>query len=114
MRIRNRNDLIKFLESNAPSRAIVRAMQEGQVENLGVFEQVPLGFGPGWIVKVTSRFKKTWYVAITASAHEFKVQIINTVFWSVWIGEFAKNKLYRGDNPELYKEKKRCLVNQET
>lgn len=104
MHIRDRNELIGWLEANAPSRAIARAIQEGQVENLGAFEQVFPGSTPGWIIKVTSRFKKTWYIAITAPVRKFKVQIIDAVPWDKWIGEFAQNTLYQGDNPKLYKE----------
>lgn len=104
MHIRNRNDLICWLENNAPFRAIARAIQEGQVENLGAFEKVSPGSTPGWIVKVTSRFKKIWYVSITAPAHAFRAHIIYTVPWDKWIGEFAQNKLYQGDNPKQYKE----------
>lgn len=104
MHIRNRNDLIKFLEINAPLRAIARAVQEGQVENLGAFKQVFPGSAPGWIVKTISKFNKTWYVAIQASDHDFKIRIIDVVLWKFWIGEFANNKLYRGDKPLQYKE----------
>lgn len=105
MHIRNRNELISWLENNAPSRAIARATQEGQVENLGAFEQVTgAAFQPGWIVKVTSRFKKTWYVAVTTPVREFKAYIIDAVPWDKWVGEFAQNTIYQGDNPALYKE----------
>ncbi len=113
MHIRNRNDLIKFLESNTPFKAIARAMQEGQIENLGAFEEVFPGSFPGWIAKVTSKFNKTWYVAITASNHNFKAKIIDNVPWGYWIGEFAENKLYQGDNPKLYKEKRNAWETEE-
>lgn len=102
--IRNRNDLLKFLESNAPLRAIARATQEGQVENLGAFKQIFPGSVPGWIVKVTSKFNKTWYVVIQVSGRGFKARIIDTVPWKLWIGEIVENKLYQGDNPLRYKE----------
>ncbi len=106
MHIRNRNELIEYLESHAPSKAIARALQEGRVENLGAFNQILLDFNRGFIVKVISRFKKTWYVAIYASFLEWKVQIIDTVPWNEWIGGFAANKLYQGDNPKQYEEKR--------
>ena len=104
MHIRNRNDLIKWLENNAPSRAIARALQEGQVENLGAFEQIILGCQPGWIVKVTSKFNKMWYVAVQPSGHGFKAFSYGIAPWNFWIGGKTKNELYQGDNPERYKE----------
>lgn len=104
MHIRTRNNLIEWLEINAPLRAIARAVQEGQVENLGTFEQVVPGSRPGWIVKVASRFNKIWYVAVQVSGHGFKAKVIDTVPWKFWIGEFADNKLYQGDKPLQYKE----------
>ncbi len=105
MHIRNRNELIEYLELHAPSKAIARALQEGQVENLGAFKQILPVFQYGFIVKVISRFNKTWYVAIYASnIHEWRAQIIDTVPWNEWIGEFIANKLYQGDNPEQYRE----------
>lgn len=107
MHIRTRNDLIEFLEINVPRKAIVRAMQEGQVEVYGAFEQIPPSPDPGWIVGVTSKFNKTWYIVIQVNFHTlglFKIWIIDYVPWKFWVGEFANNKLYRGDNPKQYKE----------
>jgi len=103
-RIRTRNDLINWLENNAPRRAIARAIQEGQVENLGAFEEVAPDFQPGWIVKVTSIHKTIWFVVIHIWHREFKSFIRNDVPWEKWIGEFANNKLYQGDNSLQYKE----------
>ena len=103
MHIRNRNDLIEWLDNNAPQRAIARALQEGQVENLGAFEQVSPGSGPGWIVKVTSVHNKVWFVAIY-HRQKFRCFVRDLEpCWKNWIGEFAKNKLYQGDKPLEYK-----------
>ncbi len=104
MHIRNRNDLIEWLESNAPRRAIARALQEGLVENLGAFEKVGASSQPGWIVKVTSKFNKVWYVTVYYK-QKFRCFIRELEpCWKNWIGEYAKNKLYQGDNPLQYKE----------
>ena len=106
MHIRTRNDLIKFLEENAPRRAIARALQEGQVENLGAFQPIPPSPFSGWIVKVTSKFNKTWYIAVHVYYHSCipTTRIIDVVPWEKWIGHKSKNKLYMGDKPLQYKE----------
>lgn len=106
MHIRTRNDLIDWLENHAPRPAIARAMQEGQIENFGAFEKIPPSFNPGWIVRVTSKFNTTWYIAIQEDfPHRgFITRILDKVPWKNWIGEFAKNKLYQGDDPRIYKE----------
>lgn len=104
-RIRTRNDLICWLENNAPRKAIARAVQEGQVENLGAFEGVAPGFRPGWIVKVASRFKKVWYVAvILKDSCLYGALILDAVYWVLWCGDQSDNKLYQGDNPLLYEK----------
>lgn len=104
MHIRNRNELISWLENNAPFRAIARAIQEGQVENLGAFEAVSIR---GWVIKVTSKFNKIWYIKITPlpKLNFYGTVLINAVPWEFWIGEtYQDNKLYCGDNPKRYKE----------
>ena len=106
MHIRNRNDLIGWLESHAPRLGIARAMQEGQVENLGAFRCILSKRDSGWIIKVTSRFNRVWYVAIQLnySSHEkMTARVINCVPWEYWIGQDVENKLYRGDKPVEYK-----------
>lgn len=104
MYIRNRNDLIKWLESNAPFPAITRALQEGQVENLGAFEGVAPGSRPGWIVKVTSVYNKVWYIAIIIkSFHLYKALVLDSIHWKLWAGDTSNNKLYQGDNSKEYK-----------
>jgi len=100
IRIRSRNELIDWLEKCKPRRSIVRAIQEGQVENLGAFD---LSSGPGWIVKVTSVFDKVWYVKITPFLNFYGTVLIADVPWELWIGDKSDNKLYQGDNPQEYK-----------
>lgn len=101
--IRTRNELIDRLGENTSYRSIARAIQEGQVENLGAFN---LPSGPGWIVKVTSAFNKVWYTKITPlpKSNYCGTVLIVGVPWEHWIGDKSDNKLYQGDNPLLYKE----------
>jgi len=108
MHIRTRNDLINWLEKNAPTPSIKRALQEGSVENLGGFKSC-IGKKPGWIVKVTSKFKKIWYISIyysivCSSGLNSFIRPMNNYDWKDWIGDKSENKLYLGDNPLLYKE----------
>lgn len=107
MHIRTRNDLIGWLENNAPRRAIARAMQEGQVEVYGGFKRIPCTpCRDGWIVRVTSKFDFTWIVAIKPQLWEgYRAYILlDDVPWEFWIGDESENKLYRGDKPLQYKE----------
>lgn len=111
MYIRTRSDLIKWLENNAPRRAIARALQEGQVEHLGGFEHIPPSTLPGWIVKVTSVHNKMWRVVVLANdtKHRYESRIIESVPWKNWSGtnfwsdESFRDKLFSGDKPEEYK-----------
>ena len=103
--IRTRNDLINWLENNAPSKAIRRALQEGRVENLGAFKNAAFGSKSGWILEVISKHKTTWLVTIYAWHTVFKnfIRDINVVPWEYWVGDKSENKLYQGDHPDIYK-----------
>lgn len=109
MHIRIRSDLIHWLESNAPTGAIARAIQEGSIENLGAFERLSrTNPDSGWIVKVTSRFNRVWYVAVRVNLNvkgTFYASIFRgkSILWEYWCGDRSKNKLYQGDDPKLYK-----------
>ena len=101
--IRNRNELIEFLEEHAPNPSIARALQEGTVENLGGF----FGGAAGdyWVMRVISRFNKIWYVATRPRIFqkEYHAYELKEVSWEFWEGDKSTNKLYQGDNPKEYK-----------
>lgn len=106
MVIRTRNDLIKFLEDNAPTGAILRATLNHN-ENLGGFWKLPVNKIGGWIVRVTSKFNKQWLLAIHPDERTisgYKIWIISSIPWKYWEGDYSKNPLYQGDNPKKYKE----------
>ncbi len=100
--IRTRNNLIDWLGEHTFYRSIARAIQEGQVENLGAFD---LSSGPGWIIRVTSEFHKVWYIKITPCQKLgfYGVVLLDHIPWDNWIGDKLDNKLYQGDKPEEYK-----------
>ena len=104
LRIRTRNDLIKYVTDHAPYRAIERALLEGEVENFGAFAKLKLYSYPGWIIRVRSRACKVWLLAIDRDG---KVSVIEEVMWKYWMGNYnPNNNLYAGDNPEQYKKER--------
>lgn len=104
--IRNRNDLIKYLEEHSPRLSIQRAILEGRYENLGAFLIVPPVYRSGWIVKTWSKITPhVWYVVIQTKNHGYTVwELLDKVPWREWMGDESKNLLYTGDSPEEYKK----------
>lgn len=105
--IRTRNDLIKWLEENAPRKAIGFAMTDGEIELLGVFSPVPGNCGIGWIVKVTSKHGLSWNVVITINKyiHKYYAYTIKTILWKDYSGGGVP--IFAGDDPDVYKELKK-------
>ena len=111
MHITTRNDLIKWLEDNAPYPAIRRALVYGTNENLGGFSNVIFN-SPGWIVKVRGRVQE-WLIAVADAYYvnkrlplNFVAYVIKEVPWKHWEGDKSENPLYQGDYPDKYKEKR--------
>ena len=112
MHIRTRNDLIKFIEDNAPLTGILRATLNHN-ENLGGFSRLSVNHGGGWIVKLTAKHGKQWLIAVEPDktlASKYRIWVLfNGVPWKFWQGDELKNPhklkfhLYRGDHPEKYK-----------
>ncbi len=105
-RIRNKNDLLAWLEQNAPRKAIANAMIDGNIELLGFFNLTPGSTNHGWIIRVTSKRKLTWNVAIVVNiyTHNYFTYTIKEVHWENYIG--GDIPLFAGDNPEIYKRLK--------
>lgn len=106
-------DVIDWLIDNCPRPAIVRTLEQGKIEFLGGFENIPPSVLPGWILKVKSIYGGKWIVAVLANeiTHRYEIRIIKSIPWRNWVGtDYLANhksfriKLYSGDNPELYKE----------
>lgn len=103
---KTRNQLLEWLESEAPYRQIRRAIVEGKVELYGYFEDS--AFMPeGWVVYVRSRFGNEWFICIylDAHTHTYRTRIMHAVLWSYWRG--GNSELFQGDFPERYVELKR-------
>jgi hypothetical protein len=105
-----RDDLVEYLVHHSPRPAISRAIAEGRpIEFLGGFSLIPPSKMPGWIVKVTSRFGREFFIALRTHKlwkQELFVEIITKVPWKYWDGDKAKIPLYQGDIPEEYRRLK--------
>ena len=100
--IRNKNDLLAWLENNAPRKAIANTMLEGKVELLGFFNPIFAGSNPGWIVRVTSKRGLSWNVVIVISKYsiEYFLYTIKEIPWENYVG--GDTPLFAGDNPISY------------
>lgn len=102
--INTRQQLITWLEDNSPTPSTLRAVRDGQVELLGLFDPIPSSSNPGWIVRVTSAITgREWYVVI--SMRKFKkptyyAWVVGEVPWRSWQGYRTENPLHYGDDRE--------------
>lgn len=62
--IRTRPELFSYLERNSPSETIRRAFIEGTACNLGGYSKLPASQVGGYIVAVTSRSARVYYVCL--------------------------------------------------
>lgn len=107
--IRTRDDILREIEYGVHNRPYVqRALIEGGVEFLGGFKQIPPWNSPGWIMKLTSKFKTVYLVAVISQQQEFIImcRIIDVIPWHHWDGDKSSNPLYQGDRPEEYRRMK--------
>jgi len=107
----SRLHIVSWLGKTCSRKAIVRALSEGQVEFFGGFDPISPTTHPGWIMRVTSVYGKTWYVAVIAYQNRYGIRIFRDVLWNNWAGtwwngEFRK-QLFSGDHPEEYLELRR-------
>ena len=108
MRIRTRNDLIKFIEDHPPSPGVLRGLQHYN-ENLGGFWKLPVGCTGGWIVKVLTPLTRTEHLVVVQPDDRTKLGykiwlLLDSVPWEYYNGFQSNNSLYQGDEPEKYKE----------
>ena len=102
--IENRQQLITWLEDNAPPSTL-RAVRDGQVELLGLFDPIPSSSNPGWITVVTSAITtRTWNVVVSMQLKKpfFYTWMIEEVPWGNWKGDRMRNPLHSGDDPVKY------------
>ena len=106
MILRRRSQLMKWLEENAPTASIRRAVGEGSVEFLGWFSTLPGSNYPGWITKVTSTITDiVWLVVVRKRLDQLWYHawvLFEDLPWSYWNPLNSKNPFIYGDNPETY------------
>jgi hypothetical protein len=99
--ISNREQLILYLASRIPYRYLVKALYDGEVENLGSFD---IRGKAGWVVRIRTIINKVdYYVGISTSDGKYRMLIERVApGWKYWVGDTCKNDLYRGDHPDKY------------
>ena len=100
-----KDHMVSWLERHCPRKSIVRAINNGKVELLGGFEHIPPSGRPGWITRITSEYGRKWEVAIVYNKGQidYGILVLNRVPWKHYCGFEMTNRVYRGDNPDLYK-----------
>ena len=81
------------------------------MEVLGGFKPSPPNFHPGWILKVTSRFNKTWFLLVYPPAVSKDPTVVvkpadYKVPWELYQGDSdpKAGPLIRGDYPQVYRK----------
>lgn len=119
-RIESRTDLVTYIEQRINRSVIKAAIHEGSIFVAGAFRQVPPKIKPGWIVIITSRFGRTWNIAVTPNDNQrtFDVWEISKIPWEFHyrVKNFAKTgDIYDGDNPAyaelMIEQQKLCKPN---
>jgi hypothetical protein len=97
---RTPHDVISALLVRSPYRSMARAMTEGKVEFLGGFSEVPPEARPGWIVRITSVYKRMWIMGVVPEEelHTISIKRLTDIPWEYWVGPTG-NRLYDGDDP---------------
>lgn len=97
----NRDQLLNWLDQNAPTRAVQRGLHSGlPVVILGGFKPVPNSNRPGWIVLVNTKTGREYYVAIAIGQNRTPyAYLIDYIDWKDYCE--SDHPLYRGDIPEI-------------
>ena len=107
-KINSREQLLSYIVKHIVFVYIKRAICDGPVENLGAFFPGVLlpHTHKGWIVKVTTQTKRIIYVNVMLDEGNMRycLSVSEEIQWQDWQGDQYDhdNKLYTGDNPEIY------------
>jgi len=104
-----RDDILRWLTTHCPRKAIVRSLLQDRAELLGGFSNIPPSGRPGWIVRVGSIFtRREWIVAVIPciGKPDYEIRILKHVPWGNYCDEPAIDSIYLGDRPWLYREMK--------
>jgi hypothetical protein len=96
--ILNREQLILYLASHLSYRYLVKALYDGEVENLGSFD---IRGKAGWLVRIRTIISgKDFYIGVSPTYGILVTDV--PPGWKYWIGNECVNDLYRGDHPDKY------------
>jgi hypothetical protein len=99
---------MNWLEENAPTASIRRAVGEGSVEFLGWFSVLEGSRYPGWIVKITSTITNiVWYTVIRTTVCDRYYHtwvLFGDPPWQYYDPKNSENPFMQGDNPEIYRQ----------
>jgi hypothetical protein len=97
----NRTTLLTWLEENAPTPSLGRALNSGlPITILGAFNPLPDSNSPGFIVRAVSKTGKVYHVAITMpNFRKSNAYMIKYIDWKTYVGGRCVQPLYRGDMP---------------
>lgn len=106
---------MKWLEENAPTASIRRAVGEGSVEFLGWFGEFSGSAYPGWVVQVTSTITGIiWNIVIRQTLYHpssyFVWVLDGNVPWKYYNPGNSKNPFMQGDNSEKYLELRNAAI----
>ena len=109
MILHTRTQLIKWLEENAPTASIRRAVGEGSVEFLGWFRVLQGSMDSGQVTKVISTITDiVWYVVVKkwrGQPGRYHAWILDgDPPWAFWNQIDSVNPFMQGDNPEIYRQ----------
>ena len=112
----NKNQLLAWLDQNAPTKSVQRALVSGlPVTILGGFKPLPNSNSPGWIVLVNSKAGREYYIAIAVNNfRDPRAYLIDHIDWASYCGDKSKHPLYRGDVAEYAMEQKSLGVIERT
>ena len=101
----NKNELLNWLDHNAPSKSVQRALRSGYpITILGGFNPLPNSNSPGWIVLVNSKSRE-YYIAVAVDMFRGpRSYLIDYIDWASYTG--GTHPLYKGDIPEHAEEHK--------
>ena len=101
---------MKWLEENAPTASIRRAVGEGSVEFLGWFRVLQGSVDSGWVIQITSSITGIiWYVVVKRCRPGYYRQHHAWILdgdppWAFWNQNDSENPFIYGDNPEQYRQ----------
>lgn len=95
----NRTTLLTWLEDNAPTPSLGRALNSGlPITILGGFNPLPDSNSPGFIIRAVSKTGRVYHVAVAVPEFgSMNAYMINYIDWKTYVG--GKHPLYAGDMP---------------